>query len=393
MLIRLEDIPRLSDIPASILNIEEKTRSNALPWKGQFSPELVEALLSKFANPEDRVIDPFVGSGTTLYECARLDIEATGIELNPAAFIMARIYLLSNLPNKQRKEILNSLQTSIFKIISNRKNIIDNLTTLYHRAPYFEQIVLGALIILTDLNKTNIKDELLTNWVKLYKLIEVLSYTKKNLSVILGDARNIPIIEEGYSLLLTSPPYINVINYHQQYRNSVERLGFPVLEIAKSEIGSNRKHRSNRFLTVIQYSMDISLFFKEAQRLCIDRAKMLVVIGRKSKINNVDILNTEIIASLGVRLGLYLLGRYERNYINRYGETILEDILVFENRKENRLFIDHVTIGKSIGESYLEHLLYDKSIGKNAKDLIEKALKKADIVKPSPFWEDIYVAT
>lgn len=34
------------------------------------------------------------------------------------------------------------------------------------------------------------------------------------------------------TLLITSPPYINVFNYHQKYRRSVEALGYDVLAIA-----------------------------------------------------------------------------------------------------------------------------------------------------------------
>lgn len=56
-----------------------------------------------------------------------------------------------------------------------------------------------------------------------------------------GDGR-FPNPAIPFGLVLTSPPYINVYNYHQQYRASAEALGWDLLEVAKTEIGSNRKH-------------------------------------------------------------------------------------------------------------------------------------------------------
>ncbi|HRF93979.1 MAG TPA: hypothetical protein PLZ51_02230, partial [Aggregatilineales bacterium] len=78
-------------------------------------------------------------------------------------------------------------------------------------------------------------------------------YSTMPIDVILADARAMPVPQQSIDFVLTSPPYINVLNYHQQYRTSIESFGYNILQIAKSEIGSNRKHRSNRFLTVIQY--------------------------------------------------------------------------------------------------------------------------------------------
>ena len=54
------------------LDIVEKERTSALPWRGQFSPQLIEYLLSKHCKKGDYVLDPFCGSGTVLLEAARI---------------------------------------------------------------------------------------------------------------------------------------------------------------------------------------------------------------------------------------------------------------------------------------------------------------------------------
>src|SRR5262249_31311499 len=78
-------------IPQQRLNIESKERSNLFPWNGQFSPQLIEALLAAFARPGQFVLDPFLGSGTVLCEAARRGHPAFGSEVNPAAFKMAEV--------------------------------------------------------------------------------------------------------------------------------------------------------------------------------------------------------------------------------------------------------------------------------------------------------------
>ena len=101
------------DVSASILNIESKTRSNPLPWKGQFSPQFVQAILERYAEPGMNVCDPFLGSGTVLGESGRLNMSAVGAEINPAAYHMARIYRFINVLPESRKLIIQSISDSL----------------------------------------------------------------------------------------------------------------------------------------------------------------------------------------------------------------------------------------------------------------------------------------
>lgn len=94
-----------------------------------------------------------------------------------------------------------------------------------------------------------------------------LPYNNSFIQVGLNGARKISLSSNSIVFILTLPPYINVINYHQQYRSTVEQLGCNVLKVAKTEIGSNWKNRSNRFLTVIQYCLDMDQAIKEMHKV------------------------------------------------------------------------------------------------------------------------------
>ena len=94
-------------------------------------------------------------------------------------------------------------------------------------------------------------------------------------------------------MVLTSPPYINVHNYHQQFRRSTEALDWDVLSFARSEIGSNRQNRANRFLTVIQYSLDMALALRELARVARPGARLILVLGRESFVRGGRFFNGE----------------------------------------------------------------------------------------------------
>ena len=65
------------------LDVVTKKRSNLFNWRGQFTPEFVEYILTSFTKVGDHIFDPFSGSGTVLQESARLGYKATGFEINP----------------------------------------------------------------------------------------------------------------------------------------------------------------------------------------------------------------------------------------------------------------------------------------------------------------------
>lgn len=122
--------------------------------------------------------------------------------------------------------------------------------------------LLCTLIILLDLFNNELSVSILyKKWDNLKNIILQIPYSLAKVHVDMGDARQMNCNESEATLLLTSPPYINVFNYHQKYRRSVEALGYDVLKIAKNEFGSNRKNRGNRLLTVIQYCIDMALSF------------------------------------------------------------------------------------------------------------------------------------
>lgn len=63
-------------------------------YKGKFNPQVAKALLNMFCvMPDQRVLDPFCGSGTALVECAHIGAIGYGIDINPVAVFVSNAKL------------------------------------------------------------------------------------------------------------------------------------------------------------------------------------------------------------------------------------------------------------------------------------------------------------
>ena len=206
------------------LDIDNKTRSNLFAWNGQFSPQFVEALLSHYAQDGDVVIDPFAGSGTTLCEAARRGISAYGMELNASAYYMAKTYELANKSLPERKVLIDSVE-QILTSISKTDEILPTITrAIQQNNPSALSALLSTLIILIDLFNNELSISLLhTKWTGLKKTVLEIPFSTAQIKVDMGDSRKLGCNSGEATLLITSPPYINVFNYHQKYRRYDER--------------------------------------------------------------------------------------------------------------------------------------------------------------------------
>src|SRR5207249_3541616 len=83
------------------------------PWRGQFSPGLIDFLLDAFARHDTVVLDPFVGSGTTLFESSRRGLECFGSEISPAAAELAGVARFSNLVSNEREGVIDRANSLI----------------------------------------------------------------------------------------------------------------------------------------------------------------------------------------------------------------------------------------------------------------------------------------
>lgn len=343
------------------LSLEGRNRFSALAWRGQFSPMTVERLIGALAPADARILDPFVGSGTTLLEAASLGHPSVGLDVNPAAVALANCASLSSLPPEIRESRLREANAEAPRAHSEAGGTI----TLAH-----------ALRLLA--NGSSATDAL----AQLRSLVSSLPSEPVETEVHLGDARATGLQAGSFQFALTSPPYINVFNYHQHGRPLTDSFGWPILEAARSEIGSNRQNRQNRFKTVLQYAIDMALALGELCRLLETGSTAVLVLGRESRVRGTAFLNGEIVGEIAWRLGLFdQYERSERRFTNRYGQTIFEDVLVLRgSASETATEAQATDTGRAVGLAALDQA--DRS--PETADEIQAAIEAAPDVQASP---------
>lgn len=377
-------------IPQEKLDIIEKTRANLFAWRGQFSPQLIETILSFYCPSNSVILDPFVGSGTVLLEASYLSLEAYGFEINPAAYIMSHTYEFIN--DSQKKEVLKNLRNiidqefplRIFEVSDQVENLVDKLQNTRNMLPDRSKVLFDALVIILDVCNNKITQEFIQKkFLHLSNIITKLPYSQKPIRVGLSDARSLPLKNNQIDFVVTSPPYINVFNYHQNYRQSAEILGWDLLKIAKSEIGSNRANRSNRFYTVVQYCLDMGDILKELARVSKQQARIVLIVGQESNVLGVPFYNADIIEKIGVKAKLFhKVLRQKRKFKNKFGKVIIEDIINFINLNNQ---VSQEVIEQISREVALEVLESSRLFVSSENQLfLESAIAKVNNIQKTP---------
>lgn len=384
------------------LDVIHKQRSNFFNWKGQFTPEFIEYLLECYANENSVIADPFSGSGTVLSEAIRKNMSCIGFEVNPSAFFMSKFYEYAMYTEDERHKLYNDFRGTIgfyFNGLPNDMMVyvdspdyrasyanLINFSTKIAKNLDFKHVpfMINVLFLCEKDKKLTLKESLTKNIIYIRDLFFGLPYAKKSVIANLGDARSLGLkYKNVVDLIITSPPYINVLNYHQNYRGIVECFGYDILKVAASEIGSNRKHRSNRFKTVVQYAIDMGHTLYNTSMALKIGGRMIFVVGRESMVRKTPFYNSKIIEDIvNVIPSLQIESLNERKFGNRYGECIKEDIItIIKNGKDTD--IDFKAF-ECIGMNHIKNALsYADSVLE--VDLLA-ILSKKELVTESPIY-------
>lgn len=71
-------------------------------YRGNWSPYVPRNLILRYSQPNDWILDQFLGSGTTLVEAKLLGRNAVGVDINPHAIKVAKNSLNFNFDSKSK---------------------------------------------------------------------------------------------------------------------------------------------------------------------------------------------------------------------------------------------------------------------------------------------------
>lgn len=299
------------------------------PYLGKFVPQLVEIFLRKYSPKV--VCDPFMGSGTTLVEANVLGIDSIGCDISKFNCLLADVKTAEyDIPLlwKEIHDILLRLKLitdgSLFAATEFKKYDTDNEylqkwfaekalhQLLYFRSlipQYHYQDVLKVILSraarsarLTTHFDLDFPKKPQTDPYECYKhgrickptdnALQFLSRysedaleriqefsnirTRARVTILHGDSRKVEFPE--HDCILTSPPYVGLIDYHEQHRYAYELLELENNET--SEIGAAMKGSSEKAKRSYKEDM-IAVFANSRCYINKRRGRAIVVVNDK----------------------------------------------------------------------------------------------------------------
>jgi DNA methylase len=354
------------DLSWSEAKLPERERTKHVhrlhPYHGKFIPQLVEALLDRYLERGEHVLDPFAGSGTTLVQALESGLDATGMDIAAFNCLLMRVktapYDLAELG-----EELRDVGERVQDLSRRRARVSGYLRRWY--APraaaelvafrdlipeYRQQDVLRVILSRAarsarraahfDLEAPKEPQrgeywcykhrracrpvERATGFLRRYThdtLARVEAFARvrdaeREATVLHGDARDLELAGP-YDGILSSPPYPGLIDYHEQHRYAYELLGLD--DRREREIGAAASGTSLGALEAYRSGI-AAVLARTATALRPDAPVLVVVNDRRD-------LYPEILERAGLRLEARLRRHVNRRTGRRAGEYF-EDVLV-----------------------------------------------------------------
>ncbi len=124
-----------------ILDKRDKSGAHNAGYWGNFIPQIPNQFLRRYTKQGEWVLDPFLGSGTTLIEAKRLGRNGVGIELSPNVVEIAKKNILNEKnPFNIRTEIINADSSDINMEKELKQKDIKSVQFLIMHPPYWDII-------------------------------------------------------------------------------------------------------------------------------------------------------------------------------------------------------------------------------------------------------------
>lgn len=163
-------------------------------YRGNWSPYIPRNLILRYSKENDIVLDPFLGSGTTLIETKLLKRNGIGIDINPCAIKISEANLRFNKNSEYHPKIYNLNSTNL-DILNN--NSID----LICAHPPYANIIKYSDDIDGDLSLLDI-DEFLIGIHKAAREMYRVLKSNKYCAILIGDTRrNKHIVPLGFRVM------------------------------------------------------------------------------------------------------------------------------------------------------------------------------------------------
>ena len=345
---------------------------------GKFVPQLVDYFLERNLKNSKLICDPFMGSGTTLVESNVYGIPSIGLDISKFNVMLCNVktknYNIPNLKKEINAILENTLshisKTNLDNFISEKKKRRLSTKSCYLNTWYHPE-ALHALLMFRDLipqyKYQDVLKVILSRSARSSRMIahyetdhpkepkkddyycikhDRTCHPTKNSMLFLkrychdvlkridefqqmrndvytkalhGDSSKFNFSELKIHDVFTSPPYIGLIDYHDQHRYAYELLGLQ--DHSESEIGQRKKGSSKMAIT--NYKKSITKTIKNIAESSFDRKNGSFIIVVNDKLDLYD----EIVSDAGMIIKKRLCRNVNRRS-GRRATSFNEDILI-----------------------------------------------------------------
>lgn len=374
-------------------------------YPAKFFPELPRWIIQKFSDPGDLVLDPFAGSGTTNLEALLSGRNSVAVDVDPFAQLLAKVKVTpikpevlttsflwfksripefyKNVPKIEEfpkfhyidtwfekhvleeltylKKLIMALPSSDVKWLVNMDGEdMKNLTDFYLIC--FSSIIRAVsnadnrctrTVVRKNMKKNIIPGETLNRFMSvLNKMVPKMGQFSRvcppNYYVEIpktGDARNIPYNTNIFDLAVTSPPYVNAVDYPRTHQLEIYWLGleegsltplkrkhvgtesvshcdykdlhYLQIPTADTVIGRVYKKDPRRAFILYKYLADMERNLVETLRVLKRGARYFVVVGG-NQICGETIETPKYLLDIGERIGFEIEGYFASEIIRHF---------------------------------------------------------------------------
>ncbi|MDE0401573.1 MAG: DNA methyltransferase [Candidatus Poribacteria bacterium] len=279
-------------------------------YPAKFFPELPRWLIKRYSQENDHILDPFAGSGTTNVEALLSKRNSVGIDVDPFSRFISKVKVTP----LGEKELKSSQKTLLEAILDYRPSLVaeSDLPNFPYRDNWFNKEILLELtylknqiaaldtnngvkdffkvclssiiravsnaddnctrtVIRKKLNKLVRPSDALNRFVKALhvKVPKMVAFSQNYPKGIITDfpedmdARNIKYKANYFDLAVTSPPYVNAVDYPRTHQLEMYWLGFAqnsLTALKKQNVGTES-------VSAIHYKVQHEIGVPEADRV------------------------------------------------------------------------------------------------------------------------------
>lgn len=316
-------------------------------YPARFIPQIPLSLIKLFTKEKENILDPMCGCGTTLVEAFLNNRNSIGNDFNPLAALITKVkttlidenefryfnkklavmkrYLdldyrrvderINNLPNRKVSKIFNRVVIS--KLESIREALLEVREEGHNDLFDFGRVALSSTIWSLVENGNGIDvDDMFLKKIKsmqneLNKMAKIIK-TIPDVKVICGDARKLEVNTNSIDLIVTSPPYVNALDYYRAHMYNMLWLGMDFDLFRKHEIGGHSHFIVNRFRLLSEYLGDMLRSMIEMNRV-LKKDKLCVIVVGNSSLEYELIESHKFFAEMGKKIGFKVIKTIFRN--------------------------------------------------------------------------------